>query len=350
MTAPALISAPDGAPASPEAFIEAAATFKAGLDALRDETARVIVGQGELVAGVLAAVLARGHVLLEGPPGLGKTLLARTIAQVTGLSFNRVQCTPDLMPADVTGTTVLVDDAAGGRRFEFRPGPVFAHMLLVDEINRAVPRTQSAMLEAMQERTVTVGDTTHPLPDAFTVLATRNPEGDEGTYRLPEAQQDRFMVMLQVRHPSADELATVVDRTTGGRAVEVRCRLAPDFLTAAASLVRHVWVSSHLHRWVADLVVATDPSGPAPCDALMPWLDAGAGPRAGQAMLALARVAALSEGRPAIGRRHIKQVAAVCLCHRLALSPSAIARGIDHREVVRQLLDAVPVPVVEDQA
>ena len=238
MTVPALISAPNSDPSDQAALDRSAAAFRAGLSALREEIGLHMVGQSHVVAAVLGAMLVEGHVLLEGPPGLGKTLLARTIAAATGLQFDRVQCTPDLMPADVTGTRVLVQDGEGHRQLVFRAGPIFAQIVLVDEINRAVPRTQSAMLEAMQERTVTVGTTTHQLPRPFVVLATQNPIGDEGTYRLPEAQRDRFLVQVDIGQPPAKELQTMLDRTTGVTLPPPRCRLAPDFLMHAAMLVR----------------------------------------------------------------------------------------------------------------
>jgi len=346
VTGGTLVPAPQADPPDVEALEAAAGTFRAGLSALRQETARVIVGQDAVVAGVLAGILAQGHVLLEGPPGLGKTLLARTIAAASGLHFDRVQCTPDLMPADVTGTSVMVDNAQGHRDLRFREGPVFTQVLLVDEINRAVPRTQSALLEAMQEGTVTAGSTTHVLPKPFMVLATQNPLGEEGTYRLPEAQRDRFMAMVEVKHPPADVLAGIIDRTTTDRQVETRCRLAPDFLLQAARLARRVFVSAHLQRWVADLVVATDRNSSEALPEVADHLDLAAGPRAGQAMLAMARVSALSEGRSSVGRGHLRQVAFACLRHRLGVAPSALARGLDHAELVQRLLDGVAVPSV----
>jgi MoxR-like ATPase len=289
-------------------------------------------------------MVVEGHVLLEGPPGLGKTLLARTVAAATGLHFDRVQCTPDLMPADVTGTTVLVQDEAGHRQLVFRRGPIFAQIVLVDEINRAVPRTQSAMLEAMQERTVTVGTTTHALPRPFVVLATQNPTGDAGTYRLPEAQRDRFLVQVRIGQPSEAVLQTLLDRTTGEPGPAPRCRLAPDFLPNAATLVRRVFVAEHLRRWVANVIVACDVHGKQPLSGVADQLDVAPGPRAGQALLAMARVGALSEGRAAIGRMHICQVAEVCLRHRMQVTPGAMAAGLDADALIKRLLDGVPVP------
>ena len=344
MTDPALVPAPNSDPSDQAALDRSAAAFRAGLAALREEIGLHMVGQSHVVAAVLAAMLVEGHVLLEGPPGLGKTLLARTIAAATGLHFDRVQCTPDLMPADVTGTTVLVQDDDGHRQLVFRPGPIFAQIVLIDEVNRAVPRTQSAMLEAMQERTVTVGNTTHELPRPFLVLATQNPTGDEGTYRLPEAQRDRFLVQVDIGQPSAKVLQIMLDRTTGATLPPPRCRLSSDFLMHASMLVRRVFVSAHLRRWVADLVVACDRFGERPLDGVADQLDLAPGPRAGQALLAMAQVGALSEGRGAIGRKHIQQVAAVCLRHRMQISPGAAAAGLDTNALVDRLLQGVAVP------
>ena len=348
----ALIQGPERDPADEAALANALTQFNAGLGALADEVARHIAGQKPVIQAVISALLAGGHVLLEGPPGLGKTLLGRTLAGATGLSFDRVQCTPDLMPADVTGTNVLVPDANGHQQLVFRPGPIFAQIVLVDEINRAVPRTQSAMLEGMQEGTVTIGTRTHQLPEPFLVLATQNPHGDEGTYRLPEAQRDRFMVQVRVEQPPAGVLAQVIDRTTGGEGSTARVtrRLADDFIPKASSLASQVYVAGHLQRWVADLIVACDRSSKAPLAPVADMLELCPGPRAGQAMLAMARVQALAQGRTAIGRRHLKAVAEACLCHRMQCSPEALVRGLDERMLVRQLLEGVSVPEPQVQA
>jgi MoxR-like ATPase len=305
------------------------------------EVSLVLVGQEALVRQMLITLLAGGNALLEGVPGLGKTLLVRTLAQVVHGKFSRIQFTPDLMPADIVGTLVLSEDEAGRRAFRFEPGPVFANLLLADEINRATPRTQSALLEAMQERHVTVGRTTHDLPAPFFVLATQNPLEMEGTYPLPEAQLDRFFFKINVAFPTEDELMEIARRTTGA------ARPAPSPIADGATvlamqtLARQVPAAEHVIRYAARLVLATHPDGEGVPELARKHLLYGASPRGLQALILAAKITALLDGRAAASIEDIQSVALPALRHRIILNFEAQAEGIDPDEILEAVVESV---------
>lgn len=312
--------------------------------ALEAEVGKVIVGQRELVRLVLVGLLCEGHVLLEGVPGLGKTELVKALSGALDLQLARVQCTPDLLPSDLTGTQVLEEDEAGRRRFEFRPGPVFANLLLADEVNRATPRTQSALLEAMQERAVTTGGSTRPLPRPFFVMATQNPLEMEGTYPLPEAQLDRFLVKALVPFPTAAELVAVVERTTGGERPGLRAVADGPTLSEAIALTRQVPVAQHLVAHAVDLVLATQPAGPTAPDAVRRYVRFGASPRGAQALVLAAKATALLDGRPNVAAGDLRAMAPAALRHRLVLGYEAAVDQVSADDLVAAVLSAVPEP------
>jgi MoxR-like ATPase len=324
---------------TPEHYAETAA-------AIEDEIAKVIVGQRALVRDVLVCLLCEGHALLEGVPGLGKTMLLKTLSQAVSLEFSRVQFTPDLMPADIVGTQVLEEQADGRRDFRFRAGPVFASLVLADEINRATPKTQSALLEAMQERMVTVAGATRPLPRPFLVMATQNPLEMEGTYPLPEAQLDRFLLKVLVPFPSADELVAVVGRTTGGDEAHVSAVAGAAELQAMIALTREVPVPSHLVAHAVDLVVATHPDQASAPEQVRRYVRFGASPRGAQALVLAAKATALLDGRPSVAAEDIRTVAPGALRHRMVVGYEAVADGVAADALVAAVLDAVPVPSV----
>ncbi|MBL9086409.1 MAG: AAA family ATPase [Planctomycetia bacterium] len=307
----------------------------ATLRALEEAVASVVVGQDEVVRRTVACLVGGGHALLEGAPGLGKTLLVRTLAAATGLAFGRVQFTPDLLPADVTGTTILVD-APEGRRFEFRPGPLFAHLVLADEVNRATPRTQSALLEAMAEGAVTVAGERHPLPQPFCVLATQNPVEMEGTFPLPEAQLDRFLAKIVV--PAPDEAALVEVFRRGATPPAPPVVATPAHVLAVAEAVRAVAIPEPLLRQVARIVRATDPRGAASTSAARRHLRLGASPRGGEAICRLAQVEALRAGRAWVEASDLAGVVRPALRHRLLPSFEAEARGLVADALVAEVL------------
>ena len=324
---------------SPEENI---ARFRDVNDSLRSEIGKVIVGQEDIVDGTLNALFANGHVLLEGVPGLGKTLLVRTLSQVLDLSFNRVQFTPDLMPADVLGTNMVHETDEGKRVFEFQHGPIFAHLVLADEINRATPKTQSAMLEAMQERSVTAGGEIRKLDTPFFVLATQNPIDQEGTYPLPEAQLDRFFYKLVVGYPTAEELAEVVTRTTEGNSSEVSKVVDGNTLKELQQLVQQVPVASHVKDYAVRLVLATHPATDTALDITNQFLRFGSSPRGAQTLLLGAKVRALTEGRFNVSFDDISAVAKPALRHRLIVNFEAEAEGITSDHVLEKILTEVP--------
>jgi MoxR-like ATPase len=319
--------------------------FQDTAGAVRDEVGRVVVGHDEAVTTVLTAILAGGHVLIEGVPGIGKTLIVRSLAEALNLSFGRIQFTVDLMPADVTGTRVITERPDGRRDFVFVPGPVFAHVVLADEVNRATPRTQSALLEAMAEQQVTVAGTTYPLPPPFFVLATLNPIEMEGTYRLPEAQLDRFLFAVVLGSPSQAELERILRTTTTADPPAVRPVLereaAPGRVEALKHLARQVLVAPHVERYVAALVRLTGPAAGRETDELVSrYVAYGASPRGGQALLLGAKVRALLAGRPHVTADDVDAVAVPALRHRLVLNFAAETDGVDAAALVARVLVA----------
>jgi MoxR-like ATPase len=307
---------------------------------LEREVSSVVVGQRPVVRAVITALLAGGHVLLEGVPGVGKTLLVRTLARCVGLSYSRIQFTPDLMPADIVGTDVIVEEE-GGRGFTFRPGPVFAHFVLADEINRATPRTQSALLEAMQEGSVTVGRATHPLPVPFFVLATQNPVELQGTYPLPEAQLDRFFFKLVVSYPPPDELKEIARRTTGNRQVEPRLVMDGRALRELQEVIRQVPVAEPVLDYAARLVMATHPASEGSPGVTRRYVRYGASPRALQALVLAGKVNAIMSGRYNVSFEDVARVALPALHHRVVLDMEAHLQHVSADDILQQILHEV---------
>jgi MoxR-like ATPase len=317
--------------------------FRDTAGAIEAQVGRVIVGQRDVVRHVLVAVLAGGHVLLEGVPGLGKTMLIKTLGQVLDLAFSRIQFTPDLMPADITGTEIMEDSADGRRAFRFQRGPLFANLILADEINRATPKTQSALLEAMQEQTVTAGNSTYKVPLPFFVLATQNPIEMEGTYPLPEAQLDRFLFKVNVAFPSADELSEIVTRTTGAAEASVQKAADGPRIVAMQQLARLVPVASHIGHYVSELIVASHAaSSGAPL--VRKYVRYGSSPRGAQALILGAKVTALLAGRYNVSFEDVAAGAYAALRHRLLLNFEGQAEGITADDVIADLLAHVDRP------
>jgi MoxR-like ATPase len=314
--------------------------FVSAFEGLRSEVEKVIVGHREIITHVLTGMFAGGHVLLEGVPGLGKTLLIKTLSEGLDLTFSRIQFTPDLMPADIIGTNMIVEDADGRKHFQFQRGPIFAHILLSDEINRATPKTQSALLEGMQEAGVTVGGTLHPLPAPFFVLATQNPIEMEGTYPLPEAQLDRFLFKLRVRYPALEELNAIIDRTTQARMVTVTRALSGEQVMGFRDLVREVPIASHVRDLVSTIVMATHPQWEHAPEVTRRFVRYGASPRGAQALVLGAKVKALSEGRYNVSIDDLKALAAPALRHRIILNFEGEAEGVDIDGVIAQIVEA----------
>ncbi len=327
------------------AQVEAAGQqFKTDYDRTKSQIQRVIVGHDDIVDGVLTCLFAGGHALLEGVPGLGKTLLIRSLSQALHLSFSRIQFTPDLMPADITGTTIVVE-AEHGREFRFRKGPLFAQIVLADEINRATPKTQSALLEAMQERSVTVGGETHILDEPFFVMATQNPIEQEGTYPLPEAQIDRFFYKLLVGYSNREELAEILDRTTSGTEAEVEPVLDGPAIMAHQKLVRRVVIAPHVQDYAVRLVLATHPGGDLAPPIVNQFLRFGASPRAAQTLVLAGKVRALLDGRGNVSIDDIRSVALPAVRHRCLLNFEGEAEGKTTDEIVQHIVETLPTEV-----
>jgi MoxR-like ATPase len=324
---------------APEAFAERTRAIEA-------EIGKVIVGQRELVRQTLVGLLANSHVLLEGVPGLGKTMLIRTIGDVIDCTFNRIQFTPDLMPADITGTNILVEEG-GSRVFRFQPGPVFANLVLADEINRATPKTQSSLLEAMQEHQVTVARNRYPLDPPFFVLATQNPLEMEGTYPLPEAQLDRFLLKAMVPFPTEDDLVSIIDRTTGADGPEARKVTTAAEIVEMQRLARAVPIAPHVTAYAVSMLAATHPDNGRAPSLVRQYVRYGGSPRGAQALVTAGKILALMDGRFAVSVDDVRAAALPSLRHRVILNFEGEAEGITSEAIVRAILDEVAPPAVE---
>ncbi len=320
---------------------EQVAELKRNIETLRAEIGKAIVGHADVVDGVLTCMLAGGHALLEGVPGLGKTMLVRTLSETLSLTFSRVQFTPDLMPADILGTTVIDEGAGGLKNFEFRRGPIFANIVLADEINRATPKTQSALLEAMQEHRVSVGRQTHVLEEPFVVLATQNPLEMEGTYPLPEAQLDRFFFKLHVPFPNREDLHAILDRTTGADVEQPGKVLDRDRILAMQRLVRQVPAARHVQDYAIRVIQATHPDGPDAPEITRRFVRFGASPRGAQAVLLASKIRALFDGRFAASIDDVRASAYPALRHRVLLNFEGEAEGIKTDQVIEAVLKGI---------
>jgi len=316
--------------------------FQKKIGLLREEIGRVIVGQREIIDGVITCMLAGSHALLEGVPGLGKTMLIRTLAEAMGLEFSRIQFTPDLMPADIIGTTVIEEGASGARAFEFRKGPVFSNIVLADEVNRATPKTQSALLEAMQERRVTVGRITHEIAAPYFVLATQNPLEMEGTYPLPEAQLDRFFFKLHVEFPTKDELATILERTTTEYSPGLKKVVSRGDVLEMQALALRVPVPAHVKDYAVRVLLATHPGEADAPETVRRYVRTGASPRGAQAMLLGAKIRAIMTGRYAAGVDDVRAAALPSLRHRVLLNFEGEAEGVKTDRVIEEILSKLP--------
>ncbi len=319
--------------------------FRSTAQSIKAEIQKVVVGQETLIHELLVTLFAGGNALLEGVPGLGKTLLIRTLSEVLDCSFNRIQFTPDLMPADIVGSVIITEMEDGRRGFRFEKGPIFAHLILADEVNRASPRTQSALLEAMQEKRVTVSGTTYTLPKPFFVLATQNPIEMEGTYPLPEAQLDRFFYKIEVPFPSEEELIEIARRTTGADVTQVSKVTDGDTLLEMQTFVRHVPIAEPVYQFCAHLIMLTHPTDSSPIEEVSRWVRVGASPRAMQALILAAKVEALLDNRKAVSIEDIQKVAFPVLRHRLVLSFEAQAEGYHPDNLIEKILASAPIKV-----
>ncbi len=325
-----------------ESMQQQAEEFRSRYTAVREQVGRVIVGHDEIVHGVLTAMFIGGHCLLEGVPGLGKTLLVRTLSEALDLNFNRVQFTPDLMPSDILGTNMINENAEGRRVFEFQRGPVFTQILLADEINRATPKTQSAMLETMQEGTVTVAGVRYELDKPFFVLATQNPIEQEGTYPLPEAQLDRFLFKLVVGYSSREELATIVERTTKGITIKPEKVMDGTEIRKWQRLIRDVILAQHVQDYIVRLILSTHPNGPYALPITNQYLRWGASPRGAQTIALASKVRALLEGRYNVSFEDVRRSFLPAMRHRVILNFEAQAEGLDTDHILLEILEKLP--------
>lgn len=321
---------------------EQAEKFRTRYQQVKSEIGKVIVGHDEIVHGVLTSLMIGGHCLLEGAPGLGKTLLVRTLAEALNLDFNRIQFTPDLMPADILGTNMVVELPDGKRVFEFQKGPIFTQICLADEINRATPKTQSAMLETMQEGTVTISGQRYELKKPFFVLATQNPIEQEGTYPLPEAQLDRFLFKLLVDYSGRDELATIIDRTTKGITLRPERVMDGEEILGWQGLIRQVILADHLRDYIVRLTLATHPQGPHAAGITNRYLRWGSSPRGAQTMALASKVRALLEGRFNVSFEDIRKTFLPALRHRVIPNFEALAEGISNDQILLEILEQIP--------
>jgi MoxR-like ATPase len=336
-------------PLSPANVEAQCRNFRQTFDSLRNEVGKVIVGHKDIIDDVLICLFCDGHVLLEGVPGLGKTLLVRTLSSSLSLAFRRIQFTPDLMPADIVGTNVVMEDATTGRRvFQFQSGPIFGQIILADEVNRATPKTQSAMLEAMQEHSVTVGGQIHKLPEPFMVLATQNPIEQEGTYPLPEAQLDRFFFKLLIPYSNREELGEILDRTTTGRDPKAQAVLDGPGILAARELVRHVAIAPHVQDYAIRLVLATHPRGQYATEMINRFVRYGASPRGVQAVVLAAKVRAMLDERYHVSFDDIAGSYLPGMRHRIILNFEGQAEGVGNDDVLNQVLQTVPRTAKQD--
>jgi MoxR-like ATPase len=315
--------------------------FRQRYTTVREQIGRVIVGHDEIIHGVLTAIFVGGHCLLEGVPGLGKTMLIRTLSETMSLDFNRVQFTPDLMPSDILGTNMIVENSDGRRAFEFQKGPIFTQICLADEINRATPKTQSALLETMQEGTVTIAGKRHELKKPFFVLATQNPIEQEGTYPLPEAQLDRFLFKLVVGYSGRDELNTIIDRTTKGTVVIPDKVMDGDEIIRWQQLVRQVILALHVQDYIARLILATHPDGPYANTTTNQFIRWGASPRGAQTIALASKVRALLDGRFNVSFEDVRRVYLPAMRHRVVLNFEAQSEGLDSDKVLLEILEKV---------
>jgi len=313
---------------------------------MQEELQKVIVGQAEVIEQIFAAIFTRGHCLLVGVPGLAKTLMVSTLARILDIQFKRIQFTPDLMPSDITGTNVLEEEERGHRNFRFVEGPVFTNILLADEINRTPPKTQAALLQAMQEREVTVGQTTYPLPDPFFTIATQNPIEQEGTYPLPEAQLDRFMFNIKVDYPSSEEEEKILATTTRSEKVEVRKVLSGKAILNVQRLVGSVAVTHYIVEYVSRLVRATRPKDPTAPEFIREMVDWGAGPRAGQFLILGGKSLAAMDGRFSVSLEDVQKIAIPVLRHRISTNFQAQAEGQTSEDLIQRLIRETPPPVI----
>ncbi len=318
------------------------ADFCKMFEGVRSEIEKAIVGHREIIDGVLTCLFVGGHALLEGVPGLGKTYLIRTLAEVLSLDFSRIQFTPDLMPADILGTNMIVEDEKGKRSFDFQKGPIFAQLVLADEINRATPKTQSAMLEAMQEHSVTVGGTRYKLVEPFFVMATQNPIEQEGTYPLPEAQLDRFFFKLVVSYSSKDELNEIINRTTTGFKPDIKALLRGETIVNAQKLIRRIILAPHVQDYILRAVMATHPGGPYAADVTNKYVRWGSSPRGAQTVTLASKVHALLDGRCNVSFKDVEKVFLPALRHRVLLNFEGQAEGVNEDDVLREIIKNTP--------